>query len=58
VILQCEECGCASRGRARGWIALVGEDRDGSEPPCVGLYCPACAGEEFGHRPEQAEDYT
>lgn len=58
MILECEECGCASRGRAKGWVAMIGVDPEGVEPPCIGLFCPACADEEFGYRPEQAEDYT
>jgi hypothetical protein len=58
VILECEQCGCASRGRARGWAAFVAEDDEHGEPPCVGIFCPRCAAVEFDHRPEAADEYT
>jgi hypothetical protein len=42
----------------RGWAAFLGEDTEGMEPTCVGIFCPVCATEEFGYRPERAEEYT
>ena len=40
------------RGRAKGWAAFIGEDTDGLEPPCIGVFCPVCAADEFGYRRE------
>jgi hypothetical protein len=45
--LRCLECGCVSRGAARGWRAIIGGGYEG-EPLAVGVYCPACALREFG----------
>jgi hypothetical protein len=56
-LLRCVECGCASDELGRGWVAFTGEDPDGIDPPAIVVYCPACAAEEFGYRPEAAEAY-
>jgi hypothetical protein len=56
--LECEECGCASRGRAEGWAAFLGEDPARIEPPCIGVFCPRCAGDVFEYRPSDGRDYT
>lgn len=56
--MRCEECGCASDEHAAGWAAFIGEDPDDLEPPCVGVFCPACAAEEFGYRPDVGDAYT
>lgn len=58
MILECDECGCASRGRAKGWAAFSGEDLERVEPTSIAILCPSCAAVEFEYRPEQAEDYT
>jgi hypothetical protein len=57
VILKCAECGCASRGRSKGWIGLIGDDPDGVDPPCICVFCPACGAEEFEYRPDDYEGY-
>lgn len=56
--LECEECGCVSRGRAEGWTAFLGEDPARIEPSCLGVFCPRCAGEVFEYRPREGKDYT
>lgn len=56
--LECEECGCVSRGRAEGWTAFLGEDPARIEPSCVGVFCPRCAGEVFEYRQTDGRDYT
>lgn len=56
--LECEECGCASRGRAERWTAFLGEDTARIEPSSVGVFCPRCAGEVFDHRTREGRDYT
>jgi hypothetical protein len=56
-LLTCEECGCPSDDDARGWVAFLAED-DGLEPTSVATVCPVCAAEEFGYRPERADEYT
>jgi hypothetical protein len=50
-LLQCEECGCISRDRARAWLAcLVREledvDEVAVEAPALAVYCPVCAARE------------
>ena len=56
--LECEECGCASRGRAERWTAFLGEDTARIEPSSVGVLCPRCAAEVFDYRTREGRDYT
>jgi hypothetical protein len=56
--LECEECGCVSRGRADGWAAFLGEDPARIEPSSIGDFCPRCASEVFDYRPHDGRDYT
>jgi hypothetical protein len=57
-ILECEQCGCASRGKAKGWAGFIGEDADGEESPYFAVFCPRCAAEEFGYRTETGQCYV
>lgn len=52
------ECGCCSGELGKGWVAFMGEDPDGLEPPAIVVYCPPCAAAEFGYRPDVAEHYV
>ena len=57
-MLRCEECGCASADRARGWLACIARDPDDLEGEAgVAVYCPACAAREQLAPPELAS-YT
>ena len=43
--LRCQECPATSAdGASEGWLAFLTSD----QPPEVLIYCPACAGREFG----------
>jgi hypothetical protein len=44
-MLYCVECGCCSGELGKGWVAFLGEDPDGIDPPCTLVYCPVCAWE-------------
>jgi hypothetical protein len=57
-MLVCQECGCASGELGKGWVAFICEDPDGVDEPCIGTYCPPCANNEFGYRPEVADGYV
>lgn len=57
-MLICVECGCCSDELAKGWAAYQGTDPDGIEPDDVSVYCPVCAAQHFGFRPELAETYV
>ena len=56
--LTCEECGCISRGRAKGWTAFLGEEVREIEPLSVGIFCPRCAALECEHSIEEAGEFT
>jgi len=56
-VLVCEECGCSSDERAVGWTAFLGEDPDGLEPSCVGVFCPVCAERDFGYTSDATGDH-
>ena len=43
-----EQCRLVSAEEARGWIALLTADVDGQEEEGVAIFCPECAGVEFG----------
>ena len=56
--MTCSECGCVDK-RARGWIALLGQDPDDDEAlPEVFAFCPMCAAREFGMTGRLAQTYT
>ena len=57
-MLYCVECGCCSGELGKGWVAFVGEDPDGIDPPRTVVYCPVCAAAEFGYRPDVAASYV
>ena len=43
--LSCQECPATSAdGASERWLAFLTRD----QPPEVLIYCPACAGREFG----------
>ena len=43
--LSCQECPATSAdGASERWLAFLTSD----QPPEVLIYCPACAGREFG----------
>jgi hypothetical protein len=54
-VFHCVECGCSSDELGTGWAAYRCDEPDPDEPadgrPSVALYCPECAGREFGYRP-------
>lgn len=55
-MLTCEECGCWSGELGKGWVAYRCDDIDNPEPE-LALFCPLCAAEEFGYRPDLAATY-
>ena len=60
-MLYCVECGCCSGVLGHGWVALRCDDPDpdeGDAEPAVAIYCPPCAGVEFGYRPDVAATYV
>ena len=44
--LTCAVCGVESKGKARGWRALLGREDD--DAVTVQVFCPECAEREFG----------
>jgi hypothetical protein len=57
-MLYCVECGCCSGELGKGWVAFCCEDPDEIDEPCIVVYCPACATDEFGYRPEIGANYV
>ena len=57
-VLYCVECGCCSGEPGKGWVAFRCDDPDEQEPRALALYCPPCAAEEFGYRPDIAATYV
>ena len=57
-ILYCVECGCCAGEIGHGWTAWICNDPDEVDPPTIAVYCPPCAAEEFGYRPEVAAHYV
>ena len=57
-MLYCVECGCCSGELGKGWSAWLCEDPDGIDETSLAVYCPPCAAEEFGYRPEAAGHYV
>ena len=57
-MLYCEECGCCSGELGTGWTAWLCTDPDGIDEPSIVVYCPPCAFEEFGYRPDVAATYV
>ena len=57
-VLTCVECGRVSfRDAERGWRAyLTVDDADDDEPVEAVVYCPECAGREFGQRVPRTRD--
>ena len=57
-LLFCVEYGCCSGEVGQGWVAFLGDDPDGIDPPSAVVYCPVWAAAEFGYRPKIAADYV
>jgi hypothetical protein len=47
-MLECQECGKVSTGKARAWRALLNGEPGVDEFDFVTIYCPLCAEREFG----------
>ena len=47
--VRCEECGCSSGLRWRGWGAYLYAEPETPGPLVIAFYCPTCAENEFGH---------
>ena len=47
--VRCEECGCSSGLRWKGWGAYRYKDLETSDPTLIAFYCPHCAENEFGY---------
>ena len=56
-MLECDFCGCYSPEPGKGWVAYPQKDY-ASDEQAVLIYCPKCAGAEFGIRPDLAADYV
>ena len=57
-MLYCVECGCCSGELGKGWVAFRCDDPEDDEGPEIAIWCPICAAEEFGYRPEVAATYV
>ena len=57
-VLCCVECGCCSGELGRGWVAFRCDDPDDGDGPEIAIWCPICAAEEFGYRPDIAATYV
>lgn len=58
-MLYCIDCGCCSE-LGQGWVAMRCGDPDDTadSEPAIALYCPPCAAEEFGHKPDVGAKYV
>ena len=56
--LYCVECGCCSGELGKGWVAFRCDDPDDGRGPEIAIWCPVCAGAEFGYRPDIAATYV
>ena len=54
----CVECGCCSAELGKGWVAFRCDDPDDGDGPDIAIWCPVCAAEEFGYRPDIAATYV
>ena len=54
----CVECGCCSAELGKGWVAFRCDDPDDGDGPEIAIWCPVCAAEEFGYRPDIAATYV
>ena len=57
-MLYCVECGCCSGELGKGWVAFRCDDPEDGEGPEIAIWCPVCAAEEFGYRPDIAATYV
>jgi len=57
-MLYCVECGCCSGELGKGWVAFRCDDPDDGDGPEIAMWCPVCAAEEFGYRPDIAATYV